>query len=100
MARAGTDLSIKKDLEKAEAAEANRRIIKKKDPSNTEKAKDELEAEGKSVLVEKTNDMNADKISGKGSLKVRFEIKSHGAKSNRSFSDKKDLSASAKMPKG
>ena len=98
MAQAGTDLSIKKDLEKAEAAEAKSRVVKKKDPTNTEKAKDELEAEGKSILVEKTNDMNADKISGKGSLKVRFEIKS--PRSTKSFSEKKELSSSHKLPKG
>ena len=66
------DRTVLKDLEKLEAEDAKRRVIKKKDPANTAKLRYQLEAEGKSIVDEKSVDMNADKVSGQGKLKVRF----------------------------
>ena len=66
------DRAILNDLQKAEALDAKKRIIKQKDPENTARARQLLEAEGKSIVEEKKINMNADKLSGQGSLKVRF----------------------------
>ena len=69
---ASTDNTLIKDLKKAEAEEAKTRVLKKKDPESTAKVREELETEGKSIIDEKSVDMNKDKNSGKGTLKVRF----------------------------
>lgn len=66
--------------------ESKNRVVKTKDPENTAKAQEELEQEGKSIVEEKNVTMNEDKLSGKGSLSVRFEVTSPGRKS---FSEKK-----------
>ena len=68
---AGTDKGIAAELKKAEEREEANRVVKKKDPGNTAKVKEEIEAEGKSYVDEKNMSMT-DKSSGKGSLKVRF----------------------------
>ena len=68
---AGTDKGIAAELKKAEEREEANRVVKKKDPDNTAKVKEEIEAEGKSYVDEKNMSMT-DKSSGKGSLKVRF----------------------------
>ena len=47
-------------------------MLKKKDPANTAKAREELDLEGKSIIDEKSMNLNDDKVSGKGTLKVRF----------------------------
>ena len=57
--------------------------------------------DGKSIVEEKSFEMNEDKISGRGTLKVRFQVNSPGRKSQ---SEKKDstngeMSSSLKNPK-
>ena len=69
---ASTDSTLLKDLKKAEADEAKKRTVKAKDPENTAKVREELETEGKSIIDEKSVDMNKEKTAGKGTLKVRF----------------------------
>ena len=69
--KAKTDHSIAKELEKVEKEEAAKRVVKKKDPANTEKVRQELETEGQSIVDEKTSEP-IDAKSGKGTLKVRF----------------------------
>jgi len=58
----------------AEEEDAKKRVIKVKDPAKTDKVKQEIEAEGKSIVDEKNMSMNADRSSGKGTLKVRFQV--------------------------
>ena len=86
-----------KDLQKAEAEDAKRRVVKSKDPANTAKAREELEAEGKSIVDEKSVDMNADKVSGHGTLKVRFQVTNP---QRRSFSEKKNSNKKMDASKG
>lgn len=69
-----TDKSIAEELRKAEAEDAKKRIVKKIDPTQTSKVKAEIEAEGHSIVDEKNMSMNSDKLSGKGTLKVRFQV--------------------------
>ena len=82
-----TDKNLLGEIKKAEAEDAKKRVVKPKDPNNTEKARNELDAEGKSIISEKNSNMNDDKVSGTGTLKVRFEVTSPNA---RSFQDKKN----------
>ena len=84
------DRGVLKELEKAEAEDAKKRIVKQKDPANTSRAQEELEAEGKSVVENKSVNMNADKVSGQGTLKVRFQVTNPERKS---FSEKKNTTA-------
>ena len=71
---AETDKTIIKDLEKAEAEDARKRVKKPVDPAKTEELREQLETEGKSIVDEKSLDVNADKMSGTGTLKVRFQV--------------------------
>ena len=45
------------------------------------KAQEELDLEGKSIIDEKSQDLNNEKTAGKGTLKVRFQMASPGRKS-------------------
>lgn len=81
IAMAGNDKTALKELHKAEAADIKKTVVKKKNPSNTARVKEETEMEGKSVVTEQSVDMNQDKKSGKGTLKVRFQVNSPDRKS-------------------
>ena len=59
--------------------------------------KEHLDSEGHSVIEENRVDMNKDKSSGRGTLKVRFEMNSP---ERQSFSEKKPSGSSLKTPKG
>ena len=89
---AQTDRSILNDLKKAEAALDKNKSKKSKDPNNTAKAREELEAEGESVVEKQTVKMNEDKKGGTGTLKVRFDVTSP----RKSFSESKNFSDSAR----
>lgn len=73
------------DLEKADAEAAKKRLIKPKDPENTAKVREELDLEGQSIIEEKKINLNSDKVSGSGTLKVRFQV----TNDRRSYSEKK-----------
>ena len=53
-----------------------------------------LDSEGQSIIDENEVNMNKDKSSGRGTLKVRFEMNSPG----QSFSEKKPQGSSLKTP--
>lgn len=58
IAMAGNDKTAIKELQKAEAADIKKTVVKKKNPSNTARVKEETEMEGKSVVTEQSVDMN------------------------------------------
>ena len=82
-----TDSTIANDLKKLDLELAKKRVLKPKDPAKTVKAKEELDAEGRSIVDEKSVSMNLDKSGGKGFLKMRFQVTSpHNATARSQFS--------------
>ena len=69
-----TDKVILNDLEKKEAAEMKKRVLKPKDPNSTARAKVILDSEGKQTVQARTSKINADKKTGTGVLKVRYQV--------------------------
>ena len=69
-------------IAKNDKAKSNNEVAKDK----TSTPKEHLESEGQSIIDENHVDMNKDKSSGRGTLKVRFEMNSP---ERQSFSEKK-----------
>lgn len=73
IAEVQVDDEIETEFKKAQEEDERKNFAAKKiDPSKTQKVKEEIEAEGQSIVDESNMTISADKRSGKGSLKVRF----------------------------